>query len=428
MRSGRPLSTETNVLKQLLKREHWLEYGELINQSMFPTQEHTKLFSLIREYHEGGLGLPDTPDLKVKALRSLLEASGIDKANEQVAFSEVLSSLGKEDRDPTPGVTAALVQNFKRRSAVRQMGAHVFALEELDGDAFDMRWAQVMAAANQLVNTDEEYSAAEIAPAVLSELETLEWEYGPRVPVGFSPKIDEALGGGMPMGWIGCIIAPTHRGKTLVLKNMGHAALLSGLNVAHITLETPGGIIARDYYSLLSGLSLKETDERQKDAISSYKKGEWGELFLYDMRGRGCTIHTLERVIRRLVAKTPISLLLVDYLEMLDRSDDLPNYQALGGDMRLLQKLGTNYKFAVWTAAQTNRYGTMDGIPKEHHIQASYLITQISDVNMILYQDETEKAMGTLHCSLSKNRPGGVTMTTTFKVDYQRLSLRDAGI
>ena len=239
-------------------------------------------------------------------------------------------------------------------------------------------------------------------------------------PTGFD-NIDVLLkGGGLGVGQLGTVIAPTGSGKSTFLVQLVNNAVRNGLNAMYITLEEHGdrmtsrletNLIGRgtEYYTDDEG----KIDEDKYSALDAYYKqklesGEWGKLFIRTRQPYTSTIEDIEQMIIDVKVRSgsDLDVVVVDYPEIMKKksSPHTSDEDIMGETFHRIAGLASKYEFVAWAVAQTNRTaGSADTITA-HNIQGAYKVTNSTDFLMTLNRTPEEKQENCLRTYIDKIR------------------------
>lgn len=428
------IPVEAQLLRLLLRREDWETYGNLVDPEQLPDRAHQRVFQIIQQYHEKDLGLPDAPDLSVDNLWYVLENKEGLEHNEEAAtlFRELLAYMG--DTSIPRGLAADVVKEYIRGSILTQLGDLSFRWStSVTQDQKDALWGRVEHISGSLETLEAGYDVV-VPQSIREDPEALE-ETGERIPFGFLPSVDRAIGGGVPLGRMVCVCAPPGVGKTRLLCNAGAAAVRRGYTVYHATLEIDAIELRRWYYSILAGTStdaLRDSSGCRRRATSIWEDHpEWGDVIIADYSGAGCTLGSLRKgfvdeVKRQAEKGRRISLFLVDYPALLDDLDE-DRYTGLGKVLRGLRKLGSRYEAVTYVAAQASRQALIRGETLPQDVADSMEIYRIVDMMLMASQNEVEREGGSLRLTQQKNRLGGTFPRVQLLADKNTLTLKEFG-
>lgn len=326
----------------------------------------------IRAYF-ASYGLPPTPDALSEQLRKA-ERAGQVKAADHSYHTGIIDALRAPITD-ADYVLAEVAAFARAQEAKRVMveNAPEIALGDLQ-------------ALQRLLNELERVKGLGMAEQAIDDFATFEkrnegrrrGEREVRAPTGLQGRdpdswedvdLDDDLGGGLPAGRVGIIVAPTGAGKSAILCHFSSRAVWANLNVLVITLELSTTEVTERLDCARYGASFSDLFD-DPDAIAE-RHARFASLF---RRAHG---RTDQRRILELPDQTPVSevrtvvrqqiatgwrpqVLVIDYLDCLRPSDQRKNenaYDALGRVTRELRNLAKEFDLAVWTASQTNRAG-----------------------------------------------------------------------
>jgi len=169
--------------------------------------------------------------------------------------------------------------------------------------------------------------------------------------------VDDLVSGGLGEGELGMIIAPTGAGKSMVLCHLGAAALKSGKNVVHYTLELSDKIVANRYDSCITQVPLNDLFTRKEDILDLVVDMP-ARLIVKEYPTKSASVVTIRNHLEKLKARELLpELIIVDYADLLkplgdSRQEKRHQLETIYEDLRALSQ---EYKCPLWTASQTNR-------------------------------------------------------------------------
>ena len=186
-----------------------------------------------------------------------------------------------------------------------------------------------------------------------------------RIPTGFR-KLDKALGGGLSVKELGVILAPTGRGKSATLIQLGLNAMRIGKRVFHVTFELCEEKVKARYVASLTRIAkdrLVEEQDRIRRKLKSIRRVvSPADVHIKEWPSQQCTIDMLRGYILELQLKFEFDpdLIIVDYADLMK-----PDFFYHGGEPRhilgaiytTLRGLSMELNKAILTASQTNRAG-----------------------------------------------------------------------
>lgn len=267
----------------------------------------------------------------------------------------------------------------------------------------------------------------------LEYLKDIEYRYSEegkleRVATGF-PVLDTVMDGGLPVGKLGIVMAPTGIGKSWLLAYFGANALKAGKKVLHYTLELDDVYTAQRYDTILTGIpyaNLPYNIPVIKSSLSQYT----GQLFIKEFPPSTLSLHQLETHIDKYILDGfDPDLVILDYAELLYINFDKNSREdkVLGQLYTDLRGLAGRKNFALWTADQTNRTGSTKEIVEGSDISNAFAKLFAVDFLMTLQRRPKDKVSNTARIHISKSRlgPDGMTFPCIFNTDKGIIDILD---
>lgn len=256
--------------------------------------------------------------------------------------------------------------------------------------------------------------------------EALEENYRKVIPTGFS-RLDKALYGGLGMGELGVIIAPSGVGKSSATTGFAASAATykckdndyRGFKILHIHFEDEDVNIKRKYYGWLTGVDAIDLSKPEfKENVKSRLKNELFEeaqmikenLWCFHLPSGEVTVGRIEQIVKQGIARGfKPDLIIIDYFECLeydsaDKTDS--EWSKEGRTMRKLEALAHKYEVGLWVPIQ----GTKDSFDKEilglSSGGGSVKKIQIGHVIITLARTQEQKKNHRVTISLEKFRAG----------------------
>lgn len=226
------------------------------------------------------------------------------------------------------------------------------------------------------------------------------------VSTGWS-EIDRICKGGLGIGELGVVIAPTGAGKSMALVHLGAEALRQGRNVVHYTLELSEEVVGQRYDSCLSGCQLTELHKKKNEVYSSIKDLD-ASLIIKEYPTRTASVSTIKNHLEKLIQKdVEIHMVIVDYGDLLkstsnfkEKRNELESiYEELRG---VSQIIGC----PVWTASQTNRSGLNAEVVTMESISEAFSKCFVADFIFSLSRTIEDKSTNSGRFFVAKNRNG----------------------
>ncbi len=234
-------------------------------------------------------------------------------------------------------------------------------------------------------------------------------------------ELDNKLAGFHPTDLVVLAARPA-MGKTALALNLAlNVALLGGGAVGVFSLEMGRGQLTTRLLSILSGVSanalrtgmLKESDWDPLLVASDTMRGM--RVFLDDTPG--VTLADVRARARRLLSSHPdVSLIVIDYLQLMQGDDPKANRQQQISDIsRGLKILAKDLNVTVLALSQLNRAVEQraDKRPMVSDLRESGAIEQDADVIMFIYRDEIynpdtpDKGLAEIIVAKQRNGPTG---------------------
>lgn len=193
-------------------------------------------------------------------------------------------------------------------------------------------------------------------------------------PTGFS-GLDAAMRGGLREGELAAITAPSKRGKSLVLMNVGAGLMIMGYNVIHYTLEMQHIDVLKRYVSLLCNVPTNSLDEHitnVHDCMKMLERVTDATIIVKEFPARAITFETIEAHYNMAQTKGRQAVPIVDYADLVrGPNDKMPEWQEIHETYMHLRNLGREYNVPVITASQTNASGMEAGTIEQWHMSGS---------------------------------------------------------
>lgn len=250
-----------------------------------------------------------------------------------------------------------------------------------------------------------------------------------RVLTGFA-TIDKCLKGGLGAGEIGFVIAPSNRGKSMILVNIAAAAMRSAKKVIYFSFEMKEPEIASRLAANITDTTIDKV--QANDAIYLQKVADLKPVL--DTRNlrvvyvppSDATANNLRSIIMRietLEGWTP-QMIVVDYLDemaVVSGKDEDSMYQAYGNLTSDLLAMAVDYKCPLWTASQVNRDGYGDAGAGLSHTGRSMQKIDKSEFVVTPYATDDMVKSGKLILRILKNRRGpGVGLRIPCIADFSK--------
>lgn len=230
------------------------------------------------------------------------------------------------------------------------------------------------------------------------------------------PALDMKCGGGFRRGDLIIVAARTSVGKSTYAENIAENVANAGMRVLFASVEmTPEQMLYR--YAVRSGKLSRSTlefgitspgEEDQVTALQAIR--EEMPFFIFD--APAATVPMIRAQISRLSTRGPLSLVVVDYLQLLmdagANSKEAKEHLRIGQITKALKHLAREYDVPIILISQLNRnLEYRGGEPKLADLRESGRIEEDADLVLMLWEVETEDVTGNnTRLKIEKNRQG----------------------
>jgi replicative DNA helicase len=277
----------------------------------------------------------------------------------------------------------------------------------------------------------EPLSAATIFAAALDELEErMRTGKRPGLTTQFA-KLDEILRGGLHEG-LTIIAGRPSMGKTALATRIAVGAALAGEHVYFQSLEMNATELAERMLCCEAQVNSHRVangwvgqDDRERLIQTA---GELTRMPLYVDDNASRTVTQIAAQARRLKRKSGLSLVVVDYLQLIEPDNPRdPREQQVSRMSRRLKALSREISCPVVVLAQLNRKAedTRDNRPRLSHLRESGAIEQDADVVIFPYREEyysddpNLKGLADLIVAKQRNGPTGEAKVC-WRADFAR--------
>lgn len=230
--------------------------------------------------------------------------------------------------------------------------------------------------------------------------------YSRRVPT-MLPNLDRCMQGGLGVGELGVIIAPSGVGKSTTLTNFGYGAICYGFNVLHVTLELKEIDIALKYAARHTGQAIDNIVKHDPTfySMASANPIAANRLMLKYFSPGTATVANIRALLSFLRAQNfKPDLLIVDYIKKM--KFDGESIGALGRIADELITLGDDFGCGIWTAQQAQRNYRFAERTNIQGIANDVSIIENADVALAISQNEREHTEDRFRFETGKVRRG----------------------
>jgi len=238
-------------------------------------------------------------------------------------------------------------------------------------------------------------------------------------------ELDDICKGGLGIGELGVVIAPTGAGKSMVLVHLGTEALKAGKNVVHYTLELQDTTIGLRYDSCLTGVKLSDT-HLFKDLIYEKVEELKGQLIIKEYPTKSAGVSTIKNHLERLRQRDiNVDMIIVDYGDLLrPKTADREKRMELETIYEDLRAIAQEFSCPVWTASQTNRSGLNAEVITMESISEAFNKCFVSDFIFSLSRTVEDKVANSGRVFVAKNRNGPDGLVFPVFMDTSKVAIK----
>jgi replicative DNA helicase len=239
----------------------------------------------------------------------------------------------------------------------------------------------------------------------------LEQDFRHPLPTGIV-GIDNLLKGGLGIGELGVVLAPTGTGKTTLLTKFANTAYNLGYNVVQIFFEDNPGNIKRKHYTIWSEIAPDQQPEFKdtvKEKVEDAQSRSTGSLKLLKLASDNVTVSEIKNKIRKMNSDgIKVDLLVLDYVDCIssDKSTNGEEWKGEGSVMRSLESMTGEFEMAIWTATQGNRESISSEVVTGDQMGGSIKKAQIAHVILSIGKTLEQKEHNLATLTLLKSRIG----------------------
>lgn len=340
------------------------------------------------------------PDYNTLAQKIMAENGNKDSARIHIDTLEIIKNSVETEYVKDTALNFCKQQNLKRELKNVQS-----IIENGDFENY-AKIEQIIQKALQvgIINDD--------ATDVFHDIEgALEKDFRHPIPTGIM-GVDNLLKGGLGIGELGVVLAPTGTGKTTLLTKFANTAYNLGYNVLQIFFEDNPGNIKRKHYTIWSGIAPDDQSDNKEEVMSRVKEVQEntkGSIKLLKLQSDGVTISEIKSKIRKMRSDGfKIDLLLIDYVDCIspERSNNGEEWKGEGSIMRQLESMTTEFDIAIWTATQGNRDSISSEVVTADQMGGSIKKAQIGHVILSIGKTLEQKEHNLATLTLLKSRIG----------------------
>jgi replicative DNA helicase len=404
---------EQSVLGCMLLKDRLVAVimGEL-NRDDFYHERHALIFDTIASLHNRGTAVDLVTVSQELINRGVIEMSG--------GLQYLASLTGIVPALSAATSYCAIIKHAALSRRLISYGQDI-AAQALDGTApgelLDSAAQGLLSLSAATVRAGESSTLAELAQGVLDQVgENCKRSDISGITSGIY-DLDQLLWGWQKSDLI-ILAARPSMGKTTMALNFSTAAARTGSAVAFFSLEMSRGQLAMKVMSELSQVPLRNmqrgvmTDTTwPRLVVAAGQAKHMGGLVIIDDTP-ALSVSRLRTKLKLLMMRTPISLVVVDYLQLMTAPGKENRTQEVSEISRSLKALAKELGIPVIALAQLNRglEGRTDKRPMMADLRESGAIEQDADIIIFLYRDEVynrdSPTPGVTEINVAKHRNG----------------------
>ena len=396
-------------------------YKETIKPKYFQKSTHIDICRILFDYHDKYNKAP-TYDVFVEEIESLC-VSNKNKQKLEEEYLESIEQMAKMDLYDIDYVKDKILSFGKRQALVEAILEGADILEKKSDTEYIkiekiVKDALLVGEGTSDLGDDLYDGIEERFVSYLNDDDVIE-----RIPTGMV-ELDRILGGGGGRTEMFCVVAPPGRGKTTFLISVGGAAIESGYNVVHISLENNVKQIKRNYDMRLLRKNMdyiKENVDKSIAAMFNIKKYRKGKIKIKKYPTKSASVQTIRSYLDQLKAVEGFEpdVLIVDYGAILrpstNYSEKRNSIETIYEDLRAL---ADEYNLLLWTAMQGNRNSLSKRIVTMADLAECFAVGNTCDGMVCLCQTQKEKAKGDIRLFLAKVRDSADSLILKGKIQY----------
>lgn len=386
---------------------------DVIDSKYFDNNSFRYIMENIKEIHADYNRIPDYLDISQKIMSEGKEA------NSGRIHIDTLENIKNNEQNPDTVKDRALnfckQQNLKKELKIVQ--------NIIDNGEFEEygKIEGIIQKALQVGVMGEE------ATDVFHDIDSaLEKDFREPIPTGIV-GLDNLLKGGLGIGELAVLLAPTGVGKTTFLTKVSNTAYNVGKNVLQLFFEDNKDVIKRKHYTIWSKIAPDEQPEFKdivKERIREAESSTKGELRLLKLPSSSVTVSDIKSRVRKMISEGfKIDLLVIDYVDCIlpERGSYGEEWKGEASIMRTIEAMTDEFNIAIWVATQGNRESIASEVVTTDQMGGSIKKAQIGHVIVSVGKTLEQKEHNLATLTLLKSRIGkdGVVFSNcTFNNEY----------
>ena len=392
-------SFQQSLIKTIVEDKKYAEsIIDVLETKFFENASFKFIIENIKELYKTYSRIPDYNTLAQKIM-----AEGGNKDSSKVHLDTLEAIKNNEDQIDYVKDTAL---NFcKQQNLKRELKSVQNIIESGEFEAYN-KIEQIIQKALQIGITNDE------AHDVFFDIDgALEKDYRHPLPTGIV-GIDNLLKGGLGIGELGIVLAPTGTGKTTLLTKFANTAYNLNYNVVQIFFEDNPGNIKRKHYTIWSDIAPDEQPEFKdlvKEKVEEAQSRSTGTLKLLKLASDNVTVSEIKNKIRKMNSDgIKVDLLVLDYVDCIssDKSTNGEEWKGEGSVMRSLESMTGEFEMAIWTATQGNRESISSEVVTGDQMGGSIKKAQVGHVIISVAKTLQQKEMKLATIAVTKSRIG----------------------
>ena len=392
-------SFQQSLIKAIVEDKKYAEsIIDVLETKFFENASFKFIIENIKELYKTYNRIPDYNTLAQKIM-----AEGGNKDSSKVHL-DTLESI-KENEDQIAYVKDTALNFCKQQNLKRELKSVQNIIESGEFEAYN-KIEEIIQKALQIGITNDE------AHDVFFDIDgALEKDFRHPLPTGIV-GIDNLLKGGLGIGELGIVLAPTGTGKTTLLTKFANTAYNLGYNVVQIFFEDNPGNIKRKHYTIWSDIAPDEQPEYKdlvKEKVEEAQSRSTGTLKLLKLASDNVTVSEIKNKIRKMNSDgIKVDLLVLDYVDCIssDKSTNGEEWKGEGSVMRSLESMTGEFDMAIWTATQGNRESISSEVVTGDQMGGSIKKAQIAHVILSIGKTLEQKEHNLATLTLLKSRIG----------------------
>lgn len=347
-------SLELSILAILYEDKRFLlKYSKYLKATYFSSQVFGYLYSLVHEFYLQFKRIPNITEAKAEVVRFYYDDSQKDILNKVLEVIDVVYAT-----EANPDYVNQNILEFIKKAEIYNLIVECnnnFEQIDIEEVSSEIKRLQTLT----LDDDDFGISSGDFISHLLNrEDDTL------GVPTGF-PYFDAAIRGGFRAGELVIFLAPTNRGKTATLVNIGRGMVSAGYSVAHISLEMNYESMVDRYISSMTGIRINDLPDmnlkKLSEMLSTYNIFTNKDVTIKYFSPHTATVGDIEVYLESLrVQGKKIDAVVLDYADLLKPAKVRKEKRHELGEVHVeLKQLGDKFEVPIITASQTNRAGEL---------------------------------------------------------------------